>query len=392
MSDHLPCAAGCSRPATHWLSQGSGGNPYCLGCLPGGSASLPIELATAERKATFDALIAQVEDGGDNQQQPTTAEQFDAKLLSVDQLLELPAPLPLIDGILYRDTLAVLFGMPGAAKSFLALDWALRVAAGSAWLGGFGVHQGPVLYVAAEGGHGIGQRVQAWKQARGIEPPAAFRLYPDVVNLLIPGQVDTVCAWAAQAKPVLIVFDTLARAIPGADENSARDMGLAVQGADRLRAAAGSTVLLVHHTGKDGMDARGSSALRGAADTMVKVENDDGRVKVTCEKEKDAKPFQPLRLRLEEVKVKDGTSCVLRELTPLEGSATEVRHSRRIFQALQGPFGSLGASGKVLREHLAMSEATFSRGINLLVSEGKAVNEGSQYRPIWKVVAEVADQ
>jgi hypothetical protein len=118
---------------------------------------------------------------------------------------------------------------------------------------------------------------------------------------------------------------------------------------------------------------------------MVKVENDDGRVKVTCEKEKDAEEFRPLRLRLEKVELKDGSSCVLRELAPLEGSDAEQAHAARIFQALQGPFGSLGASGKVLREHLSMSEATFSRGINLLVSEGKATNEGSRYRPIWKV-------
>ena len=183
------------------------------------------------------------------------AEQFEAKHLTVEQLLELPAPKPLIDGILYRDTMAVLFGLPGSAKSFLALDWSLRIAAGSAWLGGFEVHQGPVLYVAAEGRHGIGQRVRAWLEAREVKPPATFRVYPDVVNLLIPSHVDTVCAWAADVRPVLVVLDTLARAMPGREENSARDMGMAVAAADRIRATASSTVLLVHHTGKDGMDA-----------------------------------------------------------------------------------------------------------------------------------------
>lgn len=37
---------------------------------------------------------------------------------------DLPAPEALIDGILYRDTLAWLHGKPGCGKSFIALDWA----------------------------------------------------------------------------------------------------------------------------------------------------------------------------------------------------------------------------------------------------------------------------
>ena len=329
--------------------------------------------------------IAETEQG-----QPSRAEQFGAKLLSVDQLLELPPPDPLIDGILYRDTLAVLFGLPGSAKTFLALDWALQTASGSAWLGEFEVHQGPVVYFAAEGRGGLGQRIRAWLQARDLKPPAGFRLFPDAINLLDSAQIDVVCEWATAARPVLAVIDTLARAIPGADENSAKDVGVAIGAADRLRAASGATVLLVHHTAKDGLDARGSSALRGAVDTMVKVENDDGRVKVSCEKAKDAEPFRTLRLRLERVDVSGGSSCILCELALLEGSDAERGHATRIFQALSGPFGNLGATGPVLREHLSMSASTFSRGINLLVSDGSVRNVGSPHRPIWKALIEEA--
>jgi RecA-family ATPase len=49
---------------------------------------------------------------------------------------------------------------------------------------------------------------------------------------------------------VLVVIDTLARCMVGADENSARDMGEAIDALDRLRRAAGSCVLPVHHMGK----------------------------------------------------------------------------------------------------------------------------------------------
>jgi AAA domain-containing protein len=51
-------------------------------------------------------------------------------LLDSDALDSLPAPQPLIDGILYASTLAWLHGKPGCGKSFVALDWAGCIASG----------------------------------------------------------------------------------------------------------------------------------------------------------------------------------------------------------------------------------------------------------------------
>src|SRR5207249_11248883 len=42
---------------------------------------------------------------------------------------------------------------------------------------------------------------------------------------------------ALETPPVLIVVDTLARAMTGSDENSSKDMGLLVESADELRRA-----------------------------------------------------------------------------------------------------------------------------------------------------------
>ena len=52
-------------------------------------------------------------------------------------------------------------------------------------------------------------------------------------------------------EPVLIVLDTLARLMVGADENIAKDMGLAIAGIDRLRQETRATVLVIHHTRKE---------------------------------------------------------------------------------------------------------------------------------------------
>src|SRR5690606_33462236 len=84
--------------------------------------------------------------------------------------------------------------------------------------------------------------------------------------------------------PVLVIFDTLARHMIGGDENSTQDMGLIVQAADRIRTATGAAVMYVHHTNKGGELERGSIALRGGADTMILLKNEDGAITLSCEK------------------------------------------------------------------------------------------------------------
>jgi hypothetical protein len=49
------------------------------------------------------------------------------RLLTVDEVLNMPRPKWLIEGILKEGTLAVLYGEPKSTKSFVALDWAVSV-------------------------------------------------------------------------------------------------------------------------------------------------------------------------------------------------------------------------------------------------------------------------
>ena len=88
------------------------------------------------------------------------------KLYSIEELMNLPPAEWLIEGVMERGALVVLYGPPGEGKSFTALDWALSVATGRAWVGR-SVKKGPVIYVVAEGGAGIRKRVQAWQEVNG---------------------------------------------------------------------------------------------------------------------------------------------------------------------------------------------------------------------------------
>ena len=58
-----------------------------------------------------------------------------SSVIAGSQLDSLPAPEPLINGILFRGTLAALYGPSGVGKSFVAMAMAMSVASGSPWQG-----------------------------------------------------------------------------------------------------------------------------------------------------------------------------------------------------------------------------------------------------------------
>jgi hypothetical protein len=300
------------------------------------------------------------------------------RLLSPRGLQELPQPEPLIDGILMLDSLAVEFGPAGSFKSFLTSDWALSVATGS-WWHGREVATGPVLYVIGEAASGFSQRQAAWSTAKGVHSLEDFHMYwlPEQVNLLEPAQVAALVQVAKELQPKLIVFDTLARCMAGGDENGPRDMGLVVDGGDRLRRATGACVLFVHHTPKDGSKPRGHSALEGAVSTSIAVRRDGARVKVSCDKQKDAEEFQLIALVRQTV----ADSCVL--AIPTGDSHGDSHDNRsRVLGTLWECFAGIGCTKAELRAAVGeMAHSTFYRTLNALVEEGEAVNHGTTRIP-----------
>lgn len=229
-----------------------------------------------------------------------------AALLSPEDLDSLPDPEWLIDRVITTSSMSVLYGSPGLGKTFLALDWAMRIGVGLKWMDR-PVKEGRVLYVYAEGVHGLKQRRAAWVESTGVLG-SEVRFFPRAVPLLDDDWATALAALCAEMQPALVVIDTLARATAGADENSVKDMSLAVRACDKVREASGAAVMLVHHTGKDGSNYRGSSAIEGAADTMLHLaRKDDGTVELRCTKQKDAEEFDPIPMQLESV----GPSAVI---------------------------------------------------------------------------------
>jgi hypothetical protein len=210
------------------------------------------------------------------------------KMLTPQQMRALPPPQPLIQGLLDLDSLAWIIGAPGSFKSFVCLDLAAHVASGRDWRGQT-VTAGPVVYIAAEGTRGMGKRIAAWEKKYGPMGDARF--------LPLPIKIKDVVAWQTlveacrRIQPVLVVIDTQARVTAGVEENSNTDMGVAIDAFDAIKAATGACVLIVHHTGRNGQDARGASAIDGAQDTELKLTRMEPRssmiVKLREDKQKD---------------------------------------------------------------------------------------------------------
>lgn len=209
-------------------------------------------------------------------------------LLDTDGLDEIPELRPLVDGVLYLDTLAQMYGPPGSLKSFAALDLAAHVGAGRPW-NGRTTRKGAVVYLYAEGAGGLKWRVRAWErhQERRMD---GVRFLPRPVQIASPewGVLTEVCR---RLGAVLIIVDTQSRSMVGIDENSNTDVGRIIDRLERLRLETGACVQLIHHSGYSGEHGRGASALPGALTTELRVKRDgkgiNSLVTIECTKQKD---------------------------------------------------------------------------------------------------------
>ncbi len=85
------------------------------------------------------------------------------RILTLKEIAELPPVTWLVNGLIPKQSLAMIYGEPGGGKTFTALDIALTVAHGAQWHG-HEVAQGQVFYVAGEGVGGFRKRIGAWHQ------------------------------------------------------------------------------------------------------------------------------------------------------------------------------------------------------------------------------------
>lgn len=228
----------------------------------------------------------------------------------------------IVKDVLDLGAMSVVYGPSNSGKTFYALDIAYHVAIDHSWRSRR-VAGGSVLYLAAEGGNGIANRIVGLKKTSGVvDVPFALRragldlLHPDADTervILLAEEVGR------RAPLKLIVIDTLSRVMAGGDENGPVDMTAFIKNVDRIRQATGAHIMIVHHTGKDvTKGARGHSSLRAATDTEIEVATDDTDVRLAkVTKQRDLQGGDEFAFRLDAVALgvdDDGdtvTTCVV---------------------------------------------------------------------------------
>ena len=221
----------------------------------------------------------------------------------------------LVEGMIERGSLAMIFGQPASGKSFLAVDLAASIAAGRAFQG-LKTQKGDVVYIAGEGYRGLKRRFNAWSKYHDVgSEEIRVMISRSAVNYRDEEAAKELETELLKAKaeglfPVLFVIDTLARSFGGGDENSNSEMGKFISVIDQFNVKFDCATLIVHHSGHgENQRARGASALRGALDTEFSCGKDRSTVVISCTKMKDTEEPKDLAMNLESVELgvaKDG--------------------------------------------------------------------------------------
>lgn len=213
------------------------------------------------------------------------------------------APTYVIQGLVPRRTVGIVYGASGAKKTFMALHAALCVASGQTFggAGGLPVRPGSVIYFAPEDFSGVMERYNGWIEHHNSgQKVDRFLPLPYGINLIDKDAMMKMAdklvssAYFTENPVSLIVIDTMSANNAGiihggkaVEENDNVSMATMMANAERLAVITGAAVMLIHHTGKDeskGM--RGASALSANAGFAINVKSGRGGVIVSPQKNK----------------------------------------------------------------------------------------------------------
>lgn len=331
------------------------------------------------------------------------------RLLSVSDLRTIGSVEPLVDGVIYRDTLAQLSGAPGSYKSFSTVGISVALAVGMNWEGHRVPRAGKVVYVAAEGASGLLPRILAYCELSRIDPanldgqlyvlPCPIQLGS---NLDITDAIDLVREVGAD----LLVLDTRARCTVGLEENSATEQGKAIHALEQIQSAAKCAVLSVHHSARSGSAGRGSNSWDGAVWSDLRLEGSDLIAKLHVEKHKDVPAGMDYHYRLVPHTVSpalmpDATEQQRQTLVLVQAesmSANGVRtnllagdkNATRLLDILRTKLTADGLPGGVIRdlaEGEGMGRTAFYDAVKLLLERGALRNEGTAKRTHYVLTA-----
>ena len=255
-----------------------------------------------QHAATFADVISAAPDRWRTMPIPPTARLRPTCVRS--QFGELPRLDWLMEHLIPRRSIVVIFGSSGVGKSAFVIDFGIALASGRPWANRFDVVKVAVLICSQEGEKGM--RTRAFINTRAEDPAVSARLHFcfDALNIGAEADIDDLAATIVRLGASVVFIDTLSASLAGAlEENSTSDMAKMIGLLRRLIRMTGVTVILIHHTGHQEGRERGASVLRRDVDVSIMLTRKGSEIEWRT------------------VKVKDGPSdiCGRFELQPVEG-------------------------------------------------------------------------
>lgn len=223
--------------------------------------------------------------------------------------LEVPARREtwLIEHLWTHQAVGVIGGCPKSGKTWLSLEMAVSVAAGSACLGAFAVPSpGPVLlYAAEDSAAALRARIESLARVRGVsfDHLDVRVITADSLRLDRPEDQDRLEATLDFHHPVLLILDPLVR-VHSIDENVAGQVAALLGYLRSLQRNSGAAIALVHHLRKNaspssgaGNNLRGSGDLYAWLDSLLYLRKHQGQLTLSAE-HRSAPAFGPVALDL----------------------------------------------------------------------------------------------
>jgi hypothetical protein len=233
---------------------------------------------------------------------PQTAPRF----VLFDQMENIPKAW-LVEDFLGVGEMSCWYGEPGSGKSVLAEDFGLHIAGQfPQWLNREINTHGAVIYIALERPNLVKRRALALKIKHKVHG-LPFAIVSEVHDFRSPKTATLMLEIVAEVekatgeKVVLIILDTISRALCGGDENSPKDMGALINTIASIQAATGAHLL--HHVPHDGERMRGHGSLLAATDTTAFVQKNNGVRTATVIKAKDSDEGERVVFTLESIEL-----------------------------------------------------------------------------------------
>ena len=266
----------------------------------------PVEQTQAELKTFIEGAIKK-----GYAPEKSLQNQTNFKLKHYDQLKELEDPVFIVKDILVDNSFAMIFGATGSFKSTVILDMCVCIQHGIPWQGKK-TEQRNVAFFSHEDGSGFKKRFLAAVERYSIEDPVIY-WDSQVPNLLDQKNLDHYIDELRTHEIGLVVIDTFAYAVAGAEENSSKEMGIAIDSILRMRDSIEGTILIIHHSGKNAdRGARGSSAIKSAADTEIKIAAEEKEIDFISTKQRNFDKAKTIYLKAEVVQIEKSTACVVK--------------------------------------------------------------------------------